>query len=251
MGDRIETKTQEQRMTVETRMARRDFISLACSAGLATGLASVVAGGLASGLGGGLASGAEGRGGEAGSRRKKRQTKKATRPAPPPPGPISGDSLYRDLITYYNLGEHRTASTGDQKTSDWLNSELKKAGMRTAFQTFGLRQFFPSKSALILDGKPVASFPLWPPTPTGANPIVAPLVEYHPSERLSGAVALIRFPFDGRASILKGSAQSELILDAARLGARAVIAITEGPSGEIIALNVLEDTRPWPVPVLL
>ena len=248
MGDRIEKKTGEQRMTGETRMTRRDFIGLACSGGLAGGLAARSGGGLASGRAEGLAGGL---GGEAGSRRKKRQTKKAARPAPPPPGPISGDSLYRDLITYYNLGEHRTASTGDQKTSDWLNSELKKAGMRTAFQTFGLRQFFPSKSALVLDGNPVACFPLWPPTPTGASPIVAPLVDYHPSERLSGAVALIRFPFDGRAAILKGSAQSELILDAARLGARAVIAITEGPSGEIIALNVLEDTRPWPVPVLL
>jgi hypothetical protein len=159
--------------------------------------------------------------------------------------------LYRDLITYYNLGEHRTASPGDQKTSDWLNSELKKAGMRTAFQPFGLRQFFLSKSALVVDGNPIASFPLWPPNTTGGNPITAPLIEYHPSERLNGMVALIRFPFDARAAIVKGSARGELITGAAKLGARGIIAITEGPSGEIIALNVQEDMQPWPVPVLL
>ena len=209
-------------------MTRRTFISIVCSGGLAAGL-----------------------GGESlGSRRKKRQTKKATRPAPPP-APISGDSLYRDLITYYNLGEHRTASPGDQKTSDWLNSELRKAGMKTAFQPFGLRQFFLSKSALVVDGNPIASFPLWLPNATGPNPIVAPLVDYHPSERLSGMVALIRFPFDARAAIVKGSTQGELIMGAAKLGARAVIAITEGPSGEIIALNVQEGMQPWSVPVLL
>jgi hypothetical protein len=228
MGDRSE-KTREQWMT------RRDFIGVACCGRLASGLAAAL---------GAL-------GGEAtGSRRKKRQTKKPTRPAPPP-APISGESLYRDLITYYNLGEHRTASPGDQKTSDWLNSELKKAGMRTAFQPFGLRQFFLNKSALVVDGNPIASFPLWPPNATGANPIAAPLVDYHPSARMSGAVALISFPFDARAAIVKGSTQAELIMEAARQGARAVIAITEGPSGEIIALNVQEDMRPWPVPVLL
>jgi hypothetical protein len=123
--------------------------------------------------------------------------------------------------------------------------------MKTAFQPFGLRQFFLSKSALVVDGNPIASFPLWPPNATGANPVVAPLVDYRHSERLSGAVALVRFPFDARSAMVKGSAQGEMILAAAKQGARAVIAITEGPSGEIIALNVQEDMRPWPVPVLL
>src|SRR5262245_3875859 len=39
-------------------------------------------------------------------------------------GPISGDVLYRDVISYYNLGEHRTASDADLKTSDWILQEL-------------------------------------------------------------------------------------------------------------------------------
>jgi hypothetical protein len=42
-----------------------------------------------------------------------------------------------------------------------------------------------------------------------------------------------------------------LILGASKLGARAVVAISEGPTGEIIALNVPQDAAPWPVPVLL
>jgi hypothetical protein len=120
-----------------------------------------------------------------------------------------------------------------------------------SFQTFGLRQFFLKKSALAVDGNPVASFPLWPPIATGAEPILAPLAEYHPSKPLTGTIALMSFPFDQRAAIFKGSPHADLILAAAKLGALAVVAISEGPTGEVIALNVTEDARTWPVPVML
>jgi hypothetical protein len=210
-------------------LTRRDFITIVCAGGLAAGLGNSTLG----------------------SRRKKRKTKREPRPAPPPAGPISGESLYRDLIAYYNLGDHRTASAGDQRTSDWLASELRKAGMKPVFQSFGLRQFFLRKSTLVVDGKPVASFPLWPPLSTGPDPISAPLVEYHTARSLAGAIALISFPFDPRASVFKGSGHEELIQAATKLGARAIIGMTQGPTGEIIALNVPEDARTWPVPVLL
>jgi len=210
-------------------MTRRNFIGLGWAAGFSLAL----------------------EGGSFASRRNKRKAKRASRPAPSPAGPISGDSLYRDLITYYNLGEHRTASPGDQKTSDWLASELRKSGMKTSFQQFSLRQFSLRRADLVVEGKSVAGFPLWPPRATGADPIVAPLIEYHPSGRLTGSIALISFPFDARASVFKGSRQTELILAAAKLGAKAVVAVTQGPAGEIIAQNVLPDAMPWPIPVLL
>jgi hypothetical protein len=180
----------------------------------------------------------------------------AARPAPEKPepaAPISGISAYQDLIAYYNLGDHRTATKGDLRTSDWIATELRKAGFVTSFESFTVNQFFVSKTNLVVDGTVMASFPLWPPRTTGPGPIEARLAVYdrNRSAQMAGTIALLKFPFDARSSLLPGSIHGELIEGASRARARAAIAITEGPTGEIIALNSMPDLRPWPIPVLL
>jgi hypothetical protein len=169
-------------------------------------------------------------------------------------GPLSGSKLYEDVITYYNLGEHRTATDVDLRTSQWLAGELRAAGLQATFQTFGLRQFFLRQSRLSVGNKPIRCFPLWYPRATGSSPVNAPLVVHDKSARLQslqGKIAVVKFPFAAGPAITEGSGHAAIIQAAAKAGALAVVAITEGATKEIIALNSPAGAEPWPIPVVL
>jgi hypothetical protein len=170
-----------------------------------------------------------------------------------PAASLSGSNLYRDLITYYNLGNHRTATDVDIKTTYWIARQLRTSGFQLKIEPFRLRQFFVRETKLIVAGKHVRGFPLWPPRATGPTAIRAPLAAFKrgASVSLRGRIALIKFPFDARAAVFSGSGHAELIAAAARAGAVAVVALTEGPTGELIALDSPVGAEPWPVPVAL
>ena len=42
--------------------------------------------------------------------------------------PLSAEALMSDVIHFAEMGDHRTASFVDLATSDWIRSELAKAG---------------------------------------------------------------------------------------------------------------------------
>jgi len=168
--------------------------------------------------------------------------------------PLSGEALYNDVIDYFNMGDHRAATEVDLRTSDWIARELRAAGLTVSFQPFRFRQFFVRRVSLGIAGRNHQCFPLWYPRSAGSAPVQAKLVEFQPNANaasIRGRIALVRFPFDPRTSVFKGSGHAEVIEGAARAGALAVVAITEGVTGEVIALNSPEDAFPWPVPVLI
>lgn len=167
-------------------------------------------------------------------------------------GALAGSKLFEDVITYYNLGEHRTASDVDLRTSRWLADQLRAAGLQTTFQTFGLRQFALRQSRLSIGNKPIRCFPLW--FPRATNPTInAPLAVHdrRTPRALKGSIAVVRFPFALGSAMSEGSGHAEIIQAAAKDGASAVVAITEGATKEIIALNSPAGAEPWPVPVVL
>jgi len=169
-------------------------------------------------------------------------------------GPLSGTRLYEDVIAYYNLGEHRTATDVDLRTSRWLAEQLRATGLKTTFQSFGLRQFFVRQTRLSIGDKTIRCFPLWFPRSTGRSPINAGLAVYDGSagpHSFQRKIGVARFPFDARAAMFDGSGHAELITAAAKGGALAVIVITEGATKEIIALNSPVGAEPWPIPVVL
>jgi hypothetical protein len=95
---------------------------------------------------------------------------------------------------------------------------------------------------------------LWFPKGTGTSSIEGPVaLAGTGAERrsLQGKIALLKFPFDIRSTVSSGSGHAEAILAASNAGALAVIAITEGPTKEIIALNAVAGAEPWPIPVVL
>ncbi len=168
-------------------------------------------------------------------------------------GPLSGGKLYEDVITYYNLGEHRTATDVDLRTSRWLADQLRGGGLQSTFQTFGLRQFFLRQCRLSIGDKPIRCFPLWYPHATGSTPINAALGMAAKSGRqgLQGKIAVVKFPFAAGPAITERSGHAELIQAAAKAGASAVVAITESATKEIIALNSPAGAEAWPIPVVL
>ncbi len=169
-------------------------------------------------------------------------------------GPLSGAKLYEDVIAYYNLGEHRTATEVDQRTSQWLIERLRAAGLKATFQSFSLRQFVVRQTRLTIADKNIRAFPLWFPHSTGPDPIngtMAVLDNRAEQGSLRGKLALVKFPGEAAAATLKGSIQSRLIDEAAKAGASAVVAVTESATKEIVALNSPAGAEPWPIPVVL
>lgn len=167
-------------------------------------------------------------------------------------GPLSGAKLYEDVIAYYNLGEHRTASEVDLQTSQWLLEQLRAAGLKATFQSFSLRQFFIRQTRLAISEKTIRAFPLWFPRSTGSGLIGGnlALVERGAAlESLRGKVGLVKFPASAGTAVQR--VHAETILAAAKAGASAVVAVTESATKEIVALNSPAGAEPWPIPVVL
>ena len=158
-----------------------------------------------------------------------------------------GNRLFADVDAYARLGEHRTGTKVDVATSKWISRRLRAFGMSVKRTPFDIRVFEPTKGELrIEESAPLATFPVWPPIVTPAGGLSAQLT---PTGR-RGGIAVVTLPYTPNASLLT-SAYADPIAAAVAGGAAAVIGITEGPTGEIIALNAVPDRHRWPVPVAL
>lgn len=165
---------------------------------------------------------------------------------------LTGGRIYEDVVAYTLLGEHRSATPADARTTEWLARELEEAGYRVTTEPFTLRQFFLRECNLVVGGDEVPCFPLWWPRPTGTELVSGPLAELEAGRRFpEGGIAFATLPFDARSTIYKGSGHREKLRAAVRAGAVAVVLATEGPTGEIIAANCLPRQREWPIPMLV
>jgi len=160
--------------------------------------------------------------------------------------PLAGAALYADVKTYSGFGVHRTGTAGDEATGRWMLRELKRAGYRAERQDFDYPVFELARSDLSLDGRRIEGQPLWTPRTTPAGGVTAALS----ASARQGAIAVISLPYNPGAS-LELPGYRDPIAKAAASGAAAVVAITEGPVGELIQLNAEPNAAPWPVPVLL
>lgn len=170
------------------------------------------------------------------------------------PPVLAGDTLFRDVAAYANLGEHRTATDVDRRTSMWLRDELRKAGVAADLHPFTLKQFFVDRVSLTVGDRSIDAFPLWWPSPTGASPLGAPLAAAGADmdrARLAGRIVVVKLPAIAGASITPNSPVQRIVAGAANAGAAAVIAISNAPTGELVALNAMAGTNPWPLPLVV
>ncbi|MEE9253922.1 MAG: hypothetical protein V3U43_03235 [Pseudomonadales bacterium] len=162
---------------------------------------------------------------------------------------MSGAELYDDVVTYCELGEHRTGSEDDLETADWLYRSLRRVQVDAKRHPFELAQFFLERHRLQLGDDSLESFPLWPPCATG-SPVsgrLSYLSDPQALPELDGAVAVVDVPPGD--SLTPTSAHTLQRVEKA--GAAAILAVTPHPSGELVALNSMRSAQPWPLPILL
>lgn len=162
------------------------------------------------------------------------------------PDYFTGKSLYGTVEKFVSLGEHRTGTETDRKTSEWLGNELKNAGYTVNYLEFPVKQFFFEKGTLSTGSAAVNIFPLWYVNDKISLTVDAPIVDSrtgNQSADYSGKIVLTRLSGQvGHQAILKPIIAG---------GAKAIVAITENPSGEIVAINTSYSNEPWPIPIVL
>jgi hypothetical protein len=172
----------------------------------------------------------------------------AHKPDGPRDAVTTGEALYRTVEAYAALGVHRTGSTGDHATTLWLERRLTTIGLRPERQPWDTEVFEVDRACLVLPGDAgvIEGLPLWPPRATPVDGVSASLsVTPRP-----GAISLITLPY-ARSGSLEAAGYEAALHAASDGGAVGVLAVTDGPLGELIALNTSATQPRWTVPVLL
>jgi hypothetical protein len=162
---------------------------------------------------------------------------------------LTGEHLYNDIIKYVDLGEHRTATNTDYKTSEWIEGELRTLGFDTEFQEFTVNQYFFMEGFIAFGDKKLKIFTHWWPPRKASFTMRAPLIFDRNEKSYTGKIVAVKFP-KSSTGYLK-TIHREIVKRIAENGARAVLAITENITGEIYVYNVKADDEPWPIPVIL
>jgi len=156
---------------------------------------------------------------------------------------FNGSRLYDDVSKYVAIGIHRTATDGDNKTSEWIKGILDKNGFKTEYLYFPVKQFFPEKTILTINNKQINVFPLWPVATPNVN-ITAAIADPDKNQNndVAGKIAIVRI------ASLDDKTDSKIKAVIAT-GAKAVVVIYANAAGEIAAINTLPNTS-WNVPVV-
>lgn len=154
-------------------------------------------------------------------------------------GPVAPD-VAADLRRYIGFGGKQSGGDGDNACGEWLADELARAGFAVERQSVAVPFFTPERCELVCDA---ARGAVWPqpivrPTPTGglAAPLVRVDADGHAAAPLDGAIALVDLPF-GRWSTATAPRLKRPIEASFAAGALAAVAIVNGPTGKVIALN--------------
>lgn len=150
------------------------------------------------------------------------------------------ETIEADLLRYVGFGSKRAGGAGDAACGEWLAGELEAAGFAVQRQTFQV-PFFEETRAELTTGETTA--PVYPQPiviPTGPDGLSGPLVRVDGAGRfvgsLQGAIALVDLPHARWSTALARPVRAP-IEAAFAAGAKAVVAITNGPTGKVIALN--------------
>ena len=163
--------------------------------------------------------------------------------------PLSAAALDADIRRYDGFGVHRTGSAADHHTTRWLDDHMRALGFTVERRPFAATLFEPPVSRLVVAGRALRVFPQEP-FASDTLRLSAPLRPLEAGEAMAGAIAYVRFPYARDASL--GTAPyAALAAKAAALGASALVAVTEGPTGDLIVFNTPADGSATPLPILL
>lgn len=144
-----------------------------------------------------------------------------------------------DLARYGGFGLKASGGPGDEASGVWLAGELRALGFATQAQAIEIPYFEPDEVSLGFGDEVVAGLAQGPVTQTGAGGLSGPLARleaWGDAEMAVGAIAIARLPF-GRWSTRHSAAVRPLLAMAVERNVAALLLITDGPTGEALALN--------------
>jgi len=149
-------------------------------------------------------------------------------------------SMVRDLDRYLGFGNKQSGGEGDIACGHWLARELERAGFVVEKPAISVPSFTPGDCAIVTGDARAALWPQPIVVPTPAGGLSGPLVRIDGAGRagapLDEAIALVELPYGRWSSALAKSVRGPI--DAAfSAGARAAVVVTNGPTGQVIALN--------------
>ena len=144
-----------------------------------------------------------------------------------------------DLARYKAFGLKASGGSGDRACGAWLAGELQTLGFETQAQAIEVPYFEPSVVSLAFGEVMVEGLAQAPVTLTGPGGLSGPLVRleaWGASAAAEGSIAVARLPF-ARWSTRHSPAVRRLLIAAAEHKVAALVLITDGPTGDALALN--------------
>jgi hypothetical protein len=164
------------------------------------------------------------------------------------------DRIEEDLARFAGFGSKASGGPGDTASGAWIESELQAAGYTVARQAFDAPFFSAAVAQLSVDGADIALLAQALVVPTPAGGVTGPLVRVDPvsvgAAKLAGAIVLVDLPFQRWSSAL-AKPIADTLARAWAGGAVAAVIVTNGPTGEAIALNVSAEFGPVAKPVAI
>lgn len=147
--------------------------------------------------------------------------------------PLSGDTLYADVQTYTEFGNHRAGGQGDHATTDWMSKKMSQAGFEIRLDPIRFNRFDLEEARFELNGESLECLPFWYPTVTD-EPITAPLAIFDPESPgdMTGKIALITGP-----DLQFGFDPTDWAITAQASGVAALAIIMPHPAGLVNAQN--------------
>lgn len=160
-------------------------------------------------------------------------------------------AIAADLARYDGFGTKRSGGPGDEAVRLWMAEQLAALGFTVSYAAVQAPAFEVDRADLVAQNRRVAVEPqaIVVPTPEGGITAPAALVA-DPSDlaRVAGRIAVVMLPHR-RHSALMTPTTIEAVRAAVAAGARAVVAVTHGPTGETIVLNAPADAPAVSVPM--
>lgn len=162
-------------------------------------------------------------------------------------------AIRADLERHAGFGDKFSGGPGDLATATWIAARLRRSGYRVEESEFPA-PFFVERTARLSTGvTAVDVVPQAPVVTTGAGGVTAPLalVDGEDVGDVRGRIVLFLTPFARHAALFATRGIGKTVTAAANAGARAVVIVTRGPSGEAVALNAPQEPFvPVPTAVL-
>lgn len=149
--------------------------------------------------------------------------------------------LQADMERHAGFGFKYSGGPGDQATADWIAGRLDELGYTVSEPTFAAPFFIKRTTTLSVDNLVQEVVPQAPVviTPAGGIRKQLVLVEKEVGD-VRDKIAIFTTPFGRHAALFPQRGIGRTVTDIAKAGAAAVVMVTNGPSGEAVALNCPE-----------